>query len=92
MPFTSASLRGSTVAYSLLDLVNVKISLDKYLNHITFHFSLQGIEIKNFSGSWSNGLAFCALIHKFNPDKFDFNELDPNDREGNFRTAFDTAL
>lgn len=51
-----------------------------------------GIEIKNFSGSWSNGLAFCALIHKFNPDKFDFNELDPNDREGNFRTAFDTAF
>ena len=56
------------------------------------HVRLQGIEIKNFSGSWSSGLAFCALIHKFNPDKFDFKELSENDRARNFRTAFDTAL
>ena len=65
--------------------------LDVY-HTVTFFLQLQGIEIKNFSGSWSNGLAFCALIHKFNPDKFDFNELNATDRERNFRTAFDTAL
>eukprot|EP00794_Sanderia_malayensis_P005434 gene5434-6113_t len=51
-----------------------------------------GIEIKNFSGSWSNGLAFCALIHKFNPDTFDFKELDSVNRERNFKLAFDTAF
>ncbi|XP_065071307.1 smoothelin-like protein 1 [Rhopilema esculentum] len=50
-----------------------------------------GIQIKNFSGSWNNGLAFCALIHKFNPDSFDFSELSPENRERNFQLAFDTA-
>ena len=55
-------------------------------------FCVQGIEIKNFSGSWSSGLAFCALIHKFNPNSFDFNELNEQNREKNFQLAFDTAL
>ncbi|XP_031556046.1 smoothelin-like protein 1 isoform X2 [Actinia tenebrosa] len=50
-----------------------------------------GVNITNFSGSFANGLAFCALIHKFNPDKFDFNSLNAEDRWNNFQLAFDTA-
>ena len=49
------------------------------------------IEIKNFSTSWSSGLAFCALMHKFNPDEFDFNELKPENRRYNFDLAFNTG-
>ncbi|CAH2321503.1 smoothelin 1 [Pelobates cultripes] len=51
----------------------------------------QGVEIQNFSSSWSSGLAFCALIHAFFPDAFDYDSLDPKNRRGNFQLAFSTA-
>lgn len=56
-----------------------------------FHL-LQGVNITNFSGSFSTGLAFCALIHKFNPDKFDYNSLSAENREHNFKLAFETGM
>jgi len=49
------------------------------------------IEITNFSTSWNDGIAFCALIHHFYPDAFDFNSLDAKNRRQNFELAFDTA-
>lgn len=51
----------------------------------------EGVEIRNFSTSWANGLAFCALIHRFHPDEFDFNELKPENRRYNFDLAFNTG-
>ncbi|KAF7259987.1 hypothetical protein EG68_02408 [Paragonimus skrjabini miyazakii] len=51
----------------------------------------EGVEIKNFGSSWSDGLAFCALIHHFYPDAFDFSTLKPENRKANFELAFDTA-
>lgn len=54
-----------------------------------FLFTLQGVDIKNFSGSFANGLAFCALIHKFHPDKFDFDLLDAENREHNVTLAIE---
>ena len=35
----------------------------------------KGVEIKNFSSCWNDGFAFCALIHSFLPDKFDYDAL-----------------
>ena len=33
-----------------------------------FHKNIfQSVKIENFTNSWSNGLAFCALIHHFFP-------------------------
>lgn len=49
------------------------------------------VDIQNFSSSWSSGMAFCALIHKFFPDAFDYAELDPTKRQHNFTLAFSTA-
>ncbi|XP_065260507.1 smoothelin-like protein 1 [Emys orbicularis] len=49
------------------------------------------VDIQNFSSSWSSGLAFCALIHKFFPDAFDYAALDPANRRENFALAFATA-
>nr|XP_031546949.1 LOW QUALITY PROTEIN: smoothelin-like protein 1 [Vicugna pacos] len=49
------------------------------------------VDIQNFSSSWSSGMAFCALIHKFFPDAFDYAELDPANRRHNFTLAFSTA-
>ncbi|XP_052037137.1 smoothelin-like protein 1 [Apodemus sylvaticus] len=49
------------------------------------------VDIQNFSSSWGNGMAFCALIHKFFPEAFDYAELDPAKRRHNFTLAFSTA-
>ncbi|XP_038670668.1 smoothelin, like [Scyliorhinus canicula] len=49
------------------------------------------IDIQNFSSSWSNGMAFCALVHSFFPEAFDYNELSPSNRKQNFELAFGTA-
>ncbi|NXK45069.1 SMTL1 protein, partial [Chauna torquata] len=51
----------------------------------------QHVDIQNFSGSWGSGLAFCALIHSFFPDAFDYGSLEPHDRRHNFALAFATA-
>ncbi|KAM9446204.1 smoothelin isoform 3-T3 [Clarias gariepinus] len=49
------------------------------------------VEIQNFSSSWSDGMAFCALVHNFFPDAFDYSTLSPSNRRQNFEVAFKTA-
>lgn len=49
------------------------------------------VNVTNFSSSWNNGMAFCALIHHHCPETFDFNKLDPRNRKGNFELAFKVA-
>lgn len=40
------------------------------------------VDVTNMSGSWKNGLAFCALIHRYRPDLIDFGKLDKKDIKG----------
>jgi hypothetical protein len=35
----------------------------------------KGVDIKNFSSSWNDGLAFCALMHTYFPNKIDYEQL-----------------
>ncbi|KAG7217110.1 hypothetical protein INR49_027651 [Caranx melampygus] len=51
----------------------------------------QNIDIQNFSSSWSDGMAFCALVHSFFPLEFDYNTLNPANRKQNLQLAFTTA-
>ncbi|XP_037632351.1 smoothelin, like [Sebastes umbrosus] len=51
----------------------------------------QNIDIQNFSSSWSDGMAFCALVHSFFPTEFDYISLSPANRKHNFELAFGTA-
>lgn len=51
----------------------------------------KGIDITNFSSSWSDGLAFCALLDTYLPNQIPYNQLDKNDRETNFTYAFKAA-
>ncbi|XP_065146488.1 smoothelin [Paramisgurnus dabryanus] len=51
----------------------------------------EGVNIQNFSSSWADGLAFCALVHRFFPEGFEYCTLDPYDRKANFEKAFKTA-
>lgn len=49
------------------------------------------MNIQNFSSSWADGMAFCALIHSAVPEIFDFSKLNPKNRKGNFNLAFKVA-
>ncbi|XP_077995228.1 cytospin-A-like [Glandiceps talaboti] len=51
----------------------------------------KGIDITNFSSSWNDGLAFCALIHSYLPRKIPYNELTPQDKRRNFKLAFEAG-
>ncbi|KAF1389177.1 hypothetical protein PFLUV_G00070740 [Perca fluviatilis] len=53
--------------------------------------SYEHVDIQNFSSSWSNGMAFCALVHNFFPESFDYASLSPSNRRQNFEVAFSTA-
>uniref|UniRef100_A0A8C4JH31 Smoothelin n=1 Tax=Dromaius novaehollandiae TaxID=8790 RepID=A0A8C4JH31_DRONO len=49
------------------------------------------VDIQNFSSSWSDGMAFCALVHNFFPEAFDYSQLTPQNRRRNFEVAFSSA-
>jgi hypothetical protein len=49
------------------------------------------IEITNFSSSWNDGLALCALLHSYLPDRVPFRQLSPADKRRNFALAFQVA-
>merc|ERR1712107_942185 len=52
------------------------------------------VNITDFTQSWANGLAFCALIHNFFPNAFDYNALkidSARDRLKNYEVAFVTG-
>ncbi|KAE9001327.1 hypothetical protein PR002_g17945 [Phytophthora rubi] len=49
------------------------------------------VVVKNFSSSWADGMAFCALIHRYAPTLLDFNALNPKDAQTNVKLAFDIA-
>merc|ERR1711887_232917 len=54
----------------------------------------KNVRIENFTSSWANGLAFCALIHNFFPNAFDYKSLrveTPKDRMKNYELAFATG-
>ncbi|XP_050934543.1 titin homolog isoform X31 [Lates calcarifer] len=68
-------------------LVNSSQSLLQWCQDITSGY--RGVKVTNFSTSWRNGLAFCAILHHFHPDKIEFDQLDPHDIKINNKKAFD---
>lgn len=50
-----------------------------------------GVAIEDFQASWRDGMAFCALVHRFKPDAFDFASLQPDNADANLKLAFATA-
>ncbi|XP_054481844.1 EH domain-binding protein 1-like protein 1 isoform X2 [Anoplopoma fimbria] len=68
-------------------LVTSSQSLLQWCQDITNGY--RGVKVTNFSTSWRNGLAFCAILHNFHPDKIDFDKLDSHDIKINNKKAFD---
>ncbi|XP_067435298.1 uncharacterized protein ehbp1l1a isoform X8 [Thunnus thynnus] len=78
---SSESLSGSP------SLVTSSQSLLEWCQEVTQ--AHKGVKITNFSTSWRNGLAFCAILHHFYPEKINFELLDPYDIKHNNKKAFD---
>ncbi|XP_064348193.1 EH domain-binding protein 1-like protein 1 isoform X4 [Camelus dromedarius] len=68
-------------------LVSFSQSLLEWCQEVTAGY--RGVRITNFTTSWRNGLAFCAILHRFYPDKIDFASLDPLNIKQNNKQAFD---
>ncbi|XP_019118251.1 protein-methionine sulfoxide oxidase mical3a isoform X7 [Larimichthys crocea] len=51
----------------------------------------RNVNVTDLTMSWKNGLALCALIHRYRPDLIDFDSLDERDQEKNNQLGFDVA-
>ncbi|XP_055549528.1 cytospin-A-like isoform X3 [Wyeomyia smithii] len=51
----------------------------------------RNIDITNFSSSWNDGLALCAIMHSYLPDQIPYDKLSPSDKRRNFSLAFAAA-
>nr|KAG5713871.1 hypothetical protein BaRGS_024498 [Batillaria attramentaria] len=49
------------------------------------------VDVKDFTVSWRNGLAFCALVHRFRPDLIDYDSLSKENVYDNNHLAFTVA-
>jgi hypothetical protein len=49
------------------------------------------VDVRDFSASWNDGLAFCALLDIHRPDLIDYDALNKSDHRGNMQMAFDIA-
>uniref|UniRef100_A0A8C8DML5 EH domain binding protein 1 n=1 Tax=Oryzias sinensis TaxID=183150 RepID=A0A8C8DML5_9TELE len=66
---------------------NASQSLLAWCREVTKNY--RGVKITNFTTSWRNGLAFCALLHHFRPDLIDYKSLGPQDIKENNKKAYD---
>lgn len=60
---------------------------------VILHTPLRYEEVKltNFTSSWNDGLAFCAIINRHRPDLLDYDSCDPGKPLENLGRAISTA-
>uniref|UniRef100_A0A3Q2CQE4 Cytospin-A n=2 Tax=Cyprinodon variegatus TaxID=28743 RepID=A0A3Q2CQE4_CYPVA len=51
----------------------------------------ENIDITNFSSSWADGLAFCAVYHTYLPSHIPYSSLSPENKRANLSLAFKTG-
>ncbi|XP_045710851.1 EH domain-binding protein 1-like protein 1 isoform X8 [Phyllostomus hastatus] len=86
-PQAGAGSAGEAQAQALPALVSSSQSLLEWCQEVTAGY--RGVRVTNFTTSWRNGLAFCAILHRFYPDKIDYASLNPLNIKQNNKQAFD---
>lgn len=71
------------------DSNNFKDSLLKWCQKCTKNY--KNVNVRDFTTSWKNGLAFNALLHRFAPSIVDYDSLNPKNDKENLIHAFDLA-
>ncbi|XP_042598190.1 EH domain-binding protein 1-like isoform X1 [Cyprinus carpio] len=85
---TSSSPKPSPIPSPVLGgRPNASQSLLAWCREVTKNY--RGVKITNFTTSWRNGLAFCALLHHFRPALIDYKALNPQDIKENNKKAYD---
>eukprot|EP00079_Xenopus_tropicalis_P024729 XP_012817687.1 PREDICTED: EH domain-binding protein 1-like protein 1 isoform X4 [Xenopus tropicalis] len=78
---TDQERRSNEVVYSSTD------TLLHWCQEVTGGY--RGVRVNNFTTSWRNGLAFCAILHHFHPEFINYDVLDPLNIKENNKKAFD---
>ncbi|XP_063172941.1 EH domain-binding protein 1-like protein 1 isoform X2 [Candoia aspera] len=86
-PVASEALSSDAKPLSSPALVNSSQGLLQWCQEVTAGY--RGVRVTNFTTSWRSGLAFCAILHHFHPEKINYEALDPLDIKQNNKLAFD---
>jgi len=72
------TLGGPLVGKWLLKRLHLHLLIN--ITWCSVHTVWQGIDITNFSSSWNDGLAFCALLHSYLPQSIAYSDLSSHDK------------
>ena len=64
-----------------------------YLLELLFYFAFHrhALEVTDFSTSWSDGKAFCAVIYAYNAETFSYSEVEGKETKVRLEHAFQFA-
>ncbi|CAK9803584.1 [F-actin]-monooxygenase Mical [Anthophora plagiata] len=69
---------------------DVQVHPDTLLRWLQKQVALyDSVQIEDIGVSFKNGLAICAIIHRYRPDLIEFHKLNPDDTVTNNQLAFD---
>ncbi|VDD74693.1 unnamed protein product [Mesocestoides corti] len=74
-----------------LNLLEMKNVVLQFVQMNTHEYLKYGVKVTNFSTSWTDGTAICALVHHFFPNSFDFQAVLSGNKVDNYRLAMQTA-
>ena len=81
----------------MLYVLHVHVLVEKGGNSVslyfisTFTFRYEEVNVKNFTTSWKDGMAFCAIIDRHRPDLLNYDDCDPDTPLVNLEMAMSVA-